>query len=65
MADTAAIVRLMNHAADRLAEETIDDLLPSGASAERHERVTSVAVAMAYAAGILRTVAATITETEG
>jgi hypothetical protein len=62
MADTAAIVNLMRHAADRLAVEDTGELYLSGARAEHRERVASVGMAMTYAEAILRTVAAVLDE---
>jgi len=64
MADTAAIVRLMTHAADRLAEEEPHDIVPPGARIDYRERAVSAAAAMTYAEAILRTVAAVLSETE-
>lgn len=63
MADSAAIVRLMKHAADRLAEEDVHEILSPGASVDRGYRAASAAMAMAYAEAILRTVAAVLDET--
>jgi hypothetical protein len=64
MASSAEIVRLMRHAADRLAEEDAHEIVSPGASVDRRERASSAAVAMAYAEAILRTVAAVLEDTE-
>lgn len=60
MADTAAIVRLMRHAADRLAEEDVSEIAMGDTRLERQEGATSAAAAMVYAEAILRTVAAAL-----
>lgn len=62
MADSAEIVRLMKHAADRLAEEDVHEVAEAMTGAERRERATSAAMAMTYAEAILRTVAAVLDE---
>lgn len=69
MADVAEILRLMNHAADRLAEEDIRignafaELVRSGVSNASKDRA-SAAAASAYAQTVLRLVASFLTETE-
>lgn len=65
MADSAAIVRLMKHAADRLAEEDVHEIVPPGSRMEYRERAISAGTAMAYAEAILRTVAAVLDAEEG
>jgi hypothetical protein len=64
MASSAEIVRLMRHAADRLAEEDAHEIVSPGASPERRAWASSAAVAMTYAEAILRTVAAVLEDTE-
>jgi len=63
MADGAAIVRLMKHAADRLAEEDVYEIASLGTRAERADQAASVGMTMTYAEAILRTVAAALDET--
>ncbi len=60
MSDTAGMVRLMNHAADRLAAEAeeVGGLRLDEVSARRHWTLA----AMALAEGVLRMVAACVTE---
>jgi hypothetical protein len=62
MSDTRAIVNLMRHAADRLAEEDPIEIIPPGSRTEYRDRAVAAATAMAYAEAILRTVAAALTE---
>lgn len=64
MADTAAIVRLMKHAANRLAEEDAQQIASLGTRSERTDQAASAAMAMAYAEAILRTVAAALDEAD-
>lgn len=64
MADSAEIVRLMRHAADRLAEEDVHEIVSPGAGVERSARAASAAMAMAYAEAILRTVAAVLSDSD-
>ena len=64
MADTAAIVNLMRHAADRLAEEDVHEIVPPGSRIEYRQRAISASTAMAYAEAILRTVAAVLDDGE-
>jgi hypothetical protein len=64
MADTTAIVNLMRHAAERLAEEDIPEIAAAISGTERRERAGSAAIAAAYAEAILRTVAAALDESE-
>lgn len=64
MADSAEIVRLMRHAADRLAEEDVHAIVPPGVRIEYREAAISASAAMVYAEAILRTVAAVLAEAE-
>lgn len=64
MADAEALVRLMRHAADRLSQEDPSTIPDGNTGQERAERAASVAVAMAYAEAILRTVAEVMTDAE-
>lgn len=63
MADTAAVVRLMLHAADRLEQEDPLKILPTNYrqysdGLDCYRRATSASVAVTYAAVMLRMVAA-------
>ena len=62
MSDTSAIVNLMRHAADRLAEHDPMDILTPGCRIEHRDAAVAAATAIAYAEAILRTVAAALTE---
>ncbi len=64
MANTAEIIRLMRHAANRLNEEDAHEIVPPGVSIGYRERAISTAAAMTYAEAILRTVAAVLDESE-
>lgn len=63
MADTAEVVRLMLHAADRLEREDPYAILPRNYrqysdAPDCHQRAASASVAVTYAAVMLRMVAA-------
>lgn len=64
MADSAELLRLMRHAADRLSEEDVVEVVPPGARAEYRDRAVSIGMAMSYAEAILRTVAAVLDDGE-
>ncbi len=64
MADTSEIVRLMRHAADRLAEEDVWEILPPGAGGDYREHAITAHAAVVYAEAVLRMVAAVVSDGE-
>jgi hypothetical protein len=69
MANTTEMLRIMRHAAERLEQENAQDILPENYRqfsdrSDCFERAVSADIAMAYAAVVLRMVAAAIDDDE-